>query len=186
MIWEGAIDRTEFWFDVRQDVLIAGYHGTDQASVTRSKTNGFSPSQKPRDWLGHGVYFWTDHHLAWYWARKYYGKSAAVLRATLLLGYCVDLDNVDRFANVIRNTLKRLQSESIRNLGGMPQHQGDEHCLDCLVLNHVCKSTVPEVDSLMMTFSRGTPVCDGTQLRDQTHKQICVSHCPECVHEGRP
>ena len=44
--------------------LVLGYHGCD-AAIAKKLINGVEdqiPSEKPYDWLGHGLYFWEDSH----------------------------------------------------------------------------------------------------------------------------
>jgi hypothetical protein len=44
--------------------LIIGFHGCDESVRNRllSKPNKINKSEKPYDWLGHGVYFWENNY----------------------------------------------------------------------------------------------------------------------------
>ena len=78
--------------------LIIGFHGCDEKTQTALLThpNTIKFSDKPYDWLGHGIYFWENNYaraLEWAKDREKHGEisKAAVIGAVLSLDYCLDL-----------------------------------------------------------------------------------------------
>lgn len=52
--------------------LIIGFHGCDAATRDNllNHPNKIEISEKPYDWLGHGIYFWENNHdCALQWAK---------------------------------------------------------------------------------------------------------------------
>jgi hypothetical protein len=43
-----------------EDKIYIGYHGTDASCVESICKEGFRISDKENEWLGHGVYFFTQ------------------------------------------------------------------------------------------------------------------------------
>jgi hypothetical protein len=83
-------------YDVRPNLII-GFHGCDEA-VCHSLINNpdnIKISQKPFDWLGHGMYFWENNYeraLSWALEKQQQGRinEAAVIGAVIHLGNCCD------------------------------------------------------------------------------------------------
>src|SRR3954466_7447082 len=83
-------------YDIKPNLII-GFHGCE-ASVRGAllkNPNEIKISQKPYDWLGHGMYFWENNYeraLSWANDKKRRGKidNPAVIGAVLNLGYCCD------------------------------------------------------------------------------------------------
>lgn len=84
-------------YDFRPNLLI-GFHGCDE-SVKRDLINSSASiqiSQKPYDWLGHGMYFWENNYqraIEWAEEKKKRGEvhKPAVIGAILQLGHYCDL-----------------------------------------------------------------------------------------------
>jgi hypothetical protein len=76
-------------YDIRPNLVI-GFHGCD-VSVRENLLNNSHPiekSEKPYDWLGHGMYFWENNFdRAFDWANDKQSrgeiKEAAVIGAVL-------------------------------------------------------------------------------------------------------
>src|ERR1700753_586765 len=77
--------------------LTIGFHGCERSVRDHLLMNPEENkiSQKPFDWLGHGLYFWENNYeraLEWATNKMRHGKikQPAVLGAVLSLGYCCD------------------------------------------------------------------------------------------------
>ena len=77
--------------------LVIGFHGCERRVRDQllMNPNDYKISQKPFDWLGHGLYFWENNYdraLEWATDKKHRGKieHPAVVGAVLSLGYCCD------------------------------------------------------------------------------------------------
>lgn len=138
-------------YDTRPNLTI-GFHGCDRATRDLLLTNPdqIQKSEKPHDWLGHGMYFWEYNEVrAMEWAeskalRKKI-KDPAVIGAVLDVGACCDLlDN--KYIDLI-STYHTLMKASYASLGKtMPVNQdakGDRHEdklireLDCAVIEYM-------------------------------------------------
>lgn len=99
-----------------------------------------SPSTNDDDWLGHGVYFWEHApKQAWWWARRRYGKKAAVVGAMIRLGQCLDLLDPSNVELLIA-AKKTLAAELKRAGQRLPRNHNTHKYLDCSVFNHLFKS----------------------------------------------
>jgi hypothetical protein len=83
-------------YDVKPNLVI-GFHGCDRSVRDSLLMNpkDYKISQKPFDWLGHGLYFWENNYeraLEWATQKQYRGgiKESAVVGAVLSLGHCCD------------------------------------------------------------------------------------------------
>lgn len=83
-------------YDVKPNLII-GFHGCEAAvrDALLKNPNEIKISQKPFDWLGHGIYFWENNYeRALQWAEDKKNRGAitepAVIGAVLYLGYCCD------------------------------------------------------------------------------------------------
>ena len=50
-------------YDIRPNLII-GFHGCDEAVKQKliNSSDSIQISQKPYDWIGHGMYFWKNNH----------------------------------------------------------------------------------------------------------------------------
>jgi hypothetical protein len=152
-----------------------GCHGTriDRAREIL-KTGLFSPSTNDYDWIGHGVYFWEFAPLrAWQWSRDKYGADAAVIEAQIELGYCLDLTDI-RFTDPLKAAYEGLREAYARTGAPLPANRRKARCLDCLVINYLCKVIFPECETVRAPFLEGDPIYDGSALLTQSHIQVAV------------
>ena len=97
--------------------LVIGFHGCD-AETSQSLLNNPNEivySEKPYDWLGHGMYFWENNYdraLLWAKDKKARGeiKTPSVIGAILNLGYCLDLLD-SSFIKLLQEYYKALEAE---------------------------------------------------------------------------
>jgi len=75
--------------------LLFGFHGCEASTrdALLANPDGIKKSEKPYDWLGHGMYFWEnniDRALQWAKDKKKRGEIEipAVIGAVLDMGYC--------------------------------------------------------------------------------------------------
>jgi hypothetical protein len=154
---------------------VLGYHATTmQDAQIILGTRTFKASTATGEWLGHGVYFWNTESMARWWAKRRSFPTPAVIVATLLLGYCLDLMDMEVFAPVLQMAHRELRRATAANGKQLPQNHGDERQLDCAVINTASALTCPPFDSVRALFEEGNPAYDGAALRARAHVQICM------------
>ena len=115
----------------RDDLLVYGYHGTNQENAAKILADGFSSSRNLYDWLGDGVYFFQDApQRAQEWAIDNYPATPAVIGAEILLSDCIDLlDTVwpsvmSEMYDSYLNHLKRSGNDRPNQIGGAHRPTG--------------------------------------------------------------
>ena len=184
--------------------LILGFHGCDESVRDRllMKPNRINQSEKPYDWLGHGVYFWENNYdRAVQWAKDKEKKGdiekAAVIGAVLTLDYCLDFTD-SRYIEMI-NSYYLLMELYYNQIGKeLPKNKdikSDIHKdkiireLDCAVIEYM-HHTISEqakleiknrgfsnykiFDTTRGIFTEGGPAFPGAGIQNKSHIQICV------------
>jgi hypothetical protein len=196
-------------YDLRPN-LIVGFHGCDESvkGTLIQSTSSIEISQKPYDWLGHGMYFWEnnqDRAMEWAHDKKKRGeiKKPAVIGAVLQLGYCCDL--LDKRYIQLLNAYYKSMAASYEALGlDLPKNKdlpNDTHkdkilrVLDCTVIEYmhgeIYKKYLEEVaaqghsdikifESTRGVFTEGGPAFAGAGIFEKSHIQICVRN-PDCI-----
>lgn len=98
--------------------LLIGFHGCDRLRQQELLQNSaiIPKSDKPYDWLGHGMYFWENNFeraLQWAHDNKERGdgiKDPAVIGAVIELNYCCDLLD-DSFIKMLSSFYKLMAKE---------------------------------------------------------------------------
>jgi len=92
---------------IRDHRVVVGFHGTSEERADTIVSSGqFIPSKNDYDWLGHGIYFWEYAPLrAWQWAKQKYRDRAAVVRASIELGACLDLTDL-RYTSALQIVIR--------------------------------------------------------------------------------
>jgi hypothetical protein len=160
---------------------ITGYHGTSRASAEEILLNGFRASEGPGEWLGHGVYFFTNPDEAWLWAEKKFRAKGVVIQATVVFGHCLDLDNIAPLGEFIREVHHGLAARLAEIGEATPTNSGDKRVLDCAVLNHAARSTSPPADCVRKTCPSGGPIFPGSSLT-RGALQVCVRTIANILH----
>lgn len=189
--------------------LIIGFHGCDADVCSRllNHPNEILKSEKPYDWLGHGIYFWENNYeRAHQWAKDkvHRGeiKTPAVIGAVITLDYCLDLLD-SQFIEMVRQSYE-LMVESYDALGKeVPKNRDlktDLHKdkifrdLDCSVIEFLHQknqelisqdialngfSLQNKFDSARGVFTEGGPAFNGAGIQLKSHIQICIrnSNC---------
>jgi hypothetical protein len=166
---------------------VTGYHGchTNAAQQIRSGTS-FLPSTNRYDWLGQGIYFWEDGpSRASEWAKKRFGSSGVVLRATIDLGHCLNLLDTAHFDR-IGQTYEEVVHSCVQRGVILPKNSRKRHDLDCLVIDSYCEQIVTKGGNAVQTvrgcFPEGEPLYEGSWILRETHIQIAVRDA-SCIHD---
>lgn len=190
-------------YDLRPNLII-GFHGCDVKvrDTLLNNPNEIVISQKPYDWLGHGIYFWENNYeraLQWAEDKKSRGtiKNPAVLGAALYLGHCCDLTD-SKYINLLATTYAKMARLHQSQNKELPQNRDlphDKHkdrilrYLDCAVIESMHDVIEEEVqqdisqkgfsetkpfDSTRGIFTEGGPAFEGSGIQSKTHTQICI------------
>jgi hypothetical protein len=190
--------------------LIIGFHGCDKSVCDSllNNPNDIKISEKPYDWLGHGIYFWENNYeRALHWAKDKEErgeiKEASVIGAVLTLDICFDLLD-SRFTEMIGHYYSLMEANYEEIGREMPKNRdakADVHhdkilrVLDCSVIEFMHDTikerikkdtetkgftTYKKFDSLRGVFTEGGPAFDGAGIQLKNHIQICIRN-PNCI-----
>jgi hypothetical protein len=190
-------------YDVRPNLVIA-FHGCDVRVRDKLLNNPdeIVISQKPYDWLGHGMYFWENNYeraMQWAEDKKRRGAIAvpAVIGAVLQLRYCCDLTD-SKFINRVTKAYQLMVKEYKAGGKEMPRNRDlphDKHKdkllrdLDCATIEFMHDqqqvdfhddvkrlgfSNLKLFDSTRGIFTEGGPAFEGSDIMAKTHTQLCV------------
>jgi hypothetical protein len=184
--------------------LIIGFHGCD-AKVSKAllnKPNIINKSEKPYDWLGHGMYFWENNYeRALQWAKDKARRGEidkpSVIGAVLNLGHCFDLVD-SRFINMITYYYNLMDIEYALLGKELPKNRSLKEDLyndnilrelDCAVIEYMHQEIIETVqkdkkekgfsnyqlfDSSRGVFTEGGPAFPGAGIKSKSHIQICI------------
>jgi|SRR6218665_671420 len=190
-------------YDVRPNLLV-GFHGCEEKvrDELLNHPSKFKISDKPFDWLGHGMYFWENNlERAWEWAEEKKKqkkiKKPAVIGAIISLGHCLDfLDS--RFIAVATAYYDLMVSEYKKVGESIPTNKdvtGDIHKdkllrhLDCAVIQYIHTTINQKIadeiaggltvsykryDSVRGVYEEGGKAFPGGGLAAKSHIQICI------------
>jgi hypothetical protein len=196
-------------YDIKPNLII-GFHGCDRSirDMLLKNPDHYKISQKPYDWLGHGLYFWENNYdraLQWAIDKKERGKikEPAVIGAVLYLGHCCDLLEqkyiklLAGYAAVLKSRCETMGEKYPKNEDLTTDVYKDKllRNLDCAVIELMHDATLDRVrsdmaekgfssrkifDSTRGAFIEGGPAFEGTEIREKTHIQICIRN-PNCI-----
>lgn len=69
------------------------YHGTDMKCAKNIEKNGFIFKKNEKHWLGNGVYFYQDYHLAKWWASNPSSVFGSRINRPATIKILIDVDN---------------------------------------------------------------------------------------------
>jgi hypothetical protein len=196
-------------YDVRPNLII-GFHGCEKSVRDKLLKNPsqLSISEKPFDWLRHGMYFWENNlERARLWSedKKRRGeiKSPAVIGAIINLGYCLDfLDS--KFIKLIEANYHTMVKEYAQLGKVLPKNKdiaADEHKdkilrdLDCAVIEYVHTTINQKInedfdnkdysdykrfDSTRGVYIEGGGAFPGAGIAEKSHIQVCIRN-PNCI-----
>ena len=184
--------------------LVIGFHGCDIRVREKllNHPNEIVISQKPYDWLGHGMYFWENNYArAMQWAEDKKRRGAietpAVIGAVLFLGYCCDLTDSNCIGN-LSDTYAIMADEGRKFGRKLPANRDlpyDQHKdkllrdLDCATIEYMHLRKMNQIrhdikqkgfsqtkpfDSTRGMFTEGGPAFEGSEIQAKTHTQLCI------------
>jgi hypothetical protein len=160
---------------------VVGYHGCSRAAAERIMAGEpFTPSARRYDWLGVGVYFWEyGPFRAVEWAESRFGaEEAAVLEATIKLGRCINLLDIEhhvRFTQAYEWALHQASRDGTtipeNRVTGL--HYRDRHLIEfyCRI---AAEDTGVQFQTVRACYPEGEPLFPGSHLLSRTHVQIAV------------
>jgi hypothetical protein len=159
--------------------VAVAYHGC-HVEVAQRILSGepFIHSKNKYDWLGEGVYFWEDApHRAWEWADRNCGVHAAVLKAEIRLGLCLNLLDT-RYFEGLQRAYDLIVERNQRAGRKMPRNTDDKrHYLDKVVIDEFCEAWERHgviYQTVRGCFPEGAPIYEGSKILRETHVQIAV------------
>jgi len=184
--------------------LIIGFHGCDEKiqAALLNNPNKIQASNKPYDWLGHGIYFWENNYdRAFQWAKEKERRGAiskaAVIGAVLSLDYCLDLTDTN-FINLLTTYFELVDAEYKLIGKALPENKNIKEDknkdlllrdLDCAVIEFMHQKIAEEIDkdirakgytdfkafdSARGLFTEGGPAFPGAGIQKKNHIQICI------------
>ncbi len=196
-------------YNVRPNLLL-GFHGCDLEVAEKlvNSPNRILKSEKPFDWLGHGMYFWENNIArAYQWAKDKEKrgeiKKAAVVGAVLTLDNCLDLLDsgsiglLESYFELFKTELELAGKKLPENLDSSHDQFKDKlkRELDCAVIEYLHKKIDQEIslnveelgyseirafDSVRGFFTEGGPAFPGSAIQQKNHAQICIRNA-NCI-----
>lgn len=191
-------------YDFRPN-LVLGFHGCDKSIANNliSNYSDIKKSEKPYDWLGHGMYFWENNlERAWEWANdkeeKGEIKEAAVVGAVINLGICLDLLD-SKYLNIISAYYELMKANYQAINKPLPKNKDVSKDiyknklireLDCATIEFIHEqifssyqkeikensgyTNIKLFDSTRGVFTEGGEAFPGSAIEKKSHIQICV------------
>lgn len=184
--------------------LVIGFHGCDAETCNSllNNPNDIVYSDKPYDWLGHGMYFWENNYdraMLWAKDKKARGeiKTPAVIGAVIHLGYCLDLLDSSSI-HLLQAYYKTMDAEYELFNKELPKNKDlshDKHKdkiireLDCTLIEYMHQAILEQMleekkeqgftelklfDSARGVFTEGGPAFPGAGIQEKNHIQICI------------
>ena len=183
--------------------LLIGFHGCEASTrdALLNNPDTIRKSDKPYDWLGHGMYFWennAERALQWAKDKNKRGEitNPTIVGAVMDIGYCCDFTDT-RFITMIKvyySLLAKTYKEAGEELPQNKDIKEDKYKdkilreLDCKVIEFMHdrikeaardKKTIGTskykiFDSVRGMFTEGGPAFTGAGIFEKTHVQICI------------
>jgi hypothetical protein len=119
---------------------VVAYHGCSRETAERILAGErFAPSRRAYDWLGEGIYFWEyGPFRAYEWAERRFRAEAAVLEATVRLGNCLNLLDIEHQAE-LRAAHERAARWAAARGAQLPSNRNDgRYYLDQFIIEFYC------------------------------------------------
>ena len=159
---------------------VVGYHGCSRETAERILAGErLIPSTKRYDWLGVGIYFWEyGPFRAYEWAEQRFGSNAAVLEATIRLGRCFNLLDIEHLAD-LREAYERALARSEARGATIPENLDDgRYYRDQFMIEFYCQLQAEEGRALFQTvrgcYPEGEPAFPGSRILSRAHVQVAV------------
>jgi hypothetical protein len=160
---------------------VIGYHGCSQEAADRIfAEQQFLPSTRAYDWLGEGFYFWEyAPYRPFEWAEQKCekeGGAPAVIRATIKLGRCLNLLDIEHIPELIQVYGSFVETVGAAN---MPRNtERGAHYLDRKIIDAHCRAIsqrdASSVQTVRGSFAEGAPNYPGSKILQKAHVQIAV------------
>ena len=191
--------------------LLIGFHGCDRSRQEKLLEDStiIPVSDKPFDWLGHGMYFWENNYdRALQWAKddKARGgdvKEPSVIGAVIDLSYCCDLldGNFIKMIGLYHQLMVKDYRTIDKSLPVNKDSASDQNkdrlmrFLDCATIEFmhefIRKEAVRKIeseghtslklfDSVRGVFLEGGEAYPGAGISAKSHIQICIRN-PNCI-----
>jgi hypothetical protein len=190
-------------YEIRPNLVI-GFHGCDKTTRESllENNNSIEKSEKPHDWLGHGIYFWENNlQRAWDWAKDKESrgeiKEAAVVGAILHLGICCDfmdsqsINLLTAYYNLMKVNYEALGKPLPENKDARRDIYNDKLIreLDCAAIEFMHEqifdtyqrqvagngySNIKIFESTRGVFTEGGEAFPGSAIQKKNHVQICI------------
>jgi hypothetical protein len=159
---------------------VVGYHGCARETAEQIIAGQpFLPSTRRYDWLGVGIYFWEyGPFRAREWAEVRFGDEAAVLEATIRLGRCLNLLDIEHHAGLTDGYEQALH-EAGQDGTTLPENLDDgRYYRDRYVIEFYWRTLAEDSGLRFQTvracYPEGEPLFPGSRLLSRTHIQIAV------------
>lgn len=173
--------------------LVIGFHGCSKKTYedVLYHHQPLKRSANKCDWLGNGIYFWENNYQRAYdWAVNKNGEDAAVIRAVIDLGLCLNLTDYNS-SDILRKGYEMLVAKCDVLGEKLPVNRYGRsrtdlllRDLDCAVIQqiHDYNRSMGKTmyDSVRGVFPEGGEVYPGSGFVDKTHIQICIVN-PNCI-----
>lgn len=160
-------------------LTVLAFHGTSRkvAEKILSGESELKSSSHSWEWLGDGVYFWENApERALRWAIEREKEEPTVIGAIIQVGRCLNL--MDKSSNLpVIQAYERVSKLFDANQIPLPENNGKFHYRDAIVLNYVhriAELNMASYDTVRAAYIEGDPLFEGTEIRSDTHIQICV------------
>ena len=159
---------------------VVGYHGCSGETAERILDGvRFVSSRRAYDWLGEGIYFWEyGPFRAYEWGERRFEAEAAVLEATIQLGRCLNLLDIEHQAE-LRSAYDRVAQLAVAQGVELPRNRDDgRYYLDQFVVEFYCRIQEEErnlpLQTIRACFPEGEPVFPDSRILSHTHVQLAV------------
>ncbi len=151
--------------------IVVGFHGTSKERAELvMKDKRLLVSRDPGDWLGEGAYFWENSSdKARQWAQMRHGSAAAVLKAEIQLGRCLDLTD-SKWVDAAKAAFQVLEKEYRDKGTPLPKNRGFDHYRDYAAIQLLCERKFL-VDTVRGAFGEHRELGG---FRNLAHIQIAV------------
>lgn len=171
---------------VVEPITVIGYHGTSLEAAERILQEGFQPSVKSWEWLGHGIYFWQDApYRAYEWGQDWLAKTQGYRGPIGVVAAEIELQNViDLIDQAGMKLLRKLAQDFVVKPEALALNNTESlNRLDCALFNYATKvlsSGGFEVAGYRAACIEGLPLTIGSPIYDLSHVQLVMCN-PQAV-----
>lgn len=170
---------------------VVGYQDTRKSTALRivQGLEGYKGSEKPDDWLGHGIDFWDfAPKQAWTWAEQRrriegWGEEVAVLASMIRLGNGFDLLDPDNLE--VLTGFRREYEQLERETGRTPRaNYNKSKFVDCAVFQFADAAFAVGEDPVDTCHAVFVPSNERLWTRSGVHRLAHIQWCvrnPDCI-----